>query len=88
MFYLHKRGLGKPSTDSVWMSSDALNQHLGGKPMTDILWKCDQVRAGQLYSRMMFDTQSEAEQFAQRMRQMEPDQMISIEAIKASQVWN
>jgi hypothetical protein len=60
----------------------------GGKPMTDTMWKCDQLRAGQLYNRMMFDNQAEAEQFAHKMRQMEPDQIISIEAIEASQFWN
>lgn len=56
--------------------------------MTETIWRCDQVRAGQLYNRMTFDTKAEAEQFMQRMRQMEPDQMISIEAIDASRVWN
>ena len=30
----------------------------------------------------------EAEQFVRRMRPMEPDQMFSIEAIEAKQVWN
>jgi hypothetical protein len=56
--------------------------------MTETMWKCDQLRAGQLYNRMMFDSQAEAEQFAQKMRQVEPDQTFAIEAIKASQVWN
>ena len=56
--------------------------------MTETMWRCDQVRAGRLYNRMMFDTKAEAEQFAQRMQQMEPDQMFSIEAIEAKQVWN
>jgi hypothetical protein len=56
--------------------------------MTDTIWRCDQVRAGQLYNRMMFDTKAEAEQFMQRMQQMEPDHMISIEAIEASRIWN
>ncbi len=56
--------------------------------MTETMWRCDQVRAGQLYNRMMFDTREEAEQFVQRMQQMEPDQMFSIEAIEARQVWN
>ena len=56
--------------------------------MSETMWKCDQLRAGQLYNRMMFDTQAEAEQFVLKMRQMEPDQMFSIEAIAASQVWN
>jgi len=67
-----------------------LNQIPGGQTtmMTETMWRCDQVRAGQLYNRMMFDTREEAEQFMNRMRQMEPDQTISIEAIDARQVWN
>ena len=56
--------------------------------MTETIWRCDQVRAGQLYNRMIFDTKAEAEQFMQRMQQMEPDQMISIEMIDASRIWN
>ncbi len=56
--------------------------------MTETLWKCDQLRAGQLYNRMMFGTRAEAERFAQKMRQMEPDQTFAIEAIDASRVWN
>ena len=67
-----------------------LNQIPGGHTtmMTETMWRCDQVRAGRLYNRMMFDTREEAEQFMNRMRQMEPDQTISIEAIDARQVWN
>ena len=76
----------------VWLTTEMMNEmlfhHQGGKPMTETLWKCDQLRAGQLYNRMMFDTQAEAERFAQKMRQMEPDQMFAIEAVEASQVWN
>jgi len=64
--------------------SDAWRQ----ETMTETMWRCDQLRAGQLYNRMMFDTREEAEQFMNRMRQMEPDQTISIEAIDARQVWN
>jgi hypothetical protein len=58
------------------------------RAMTETIWRCDQVRAGQLYNRMIFDTKAEAEQFMQRMQQMEPDQMISIEMIDASRIWN
>ena len=64
------------------------NQVNGGRAMTETMWRCDQVRAGQLYNRMMFDTQAEAEQFVRRMREAEPDQMFSIEAVEARQVWN
>ena len=79
--------------EGVWLTADAINHLLhqrrtGETAMTETMWKCDQVRAGQLYNRMMFDTQAEAEQFAQKMRQVEPDQMFSIEAIAANQVWN
>ncbi len=77
--------------EGVWLTTEMMNKMMfnqGGKPMTETLWKCDQLRAGQLYNRMMFDTQAEAERFAQKMRQMEPDQMFAIEAIEASQVWN
>ena len=74
--------------DLLWLENLELNRLLGGKAMTETMWRCDQVRAGRLYNRMMFDTREEAEQFMQRMQQMEPDQMFSIEAIEAKQVWN
>ena len=75
----HRFGLDKVARISV----------SGGEgDMNDTLWRCDQIRAGQLYNRVMFDTKEEAEQFMNRMRQMEPDQMISIEAVDASKVWN
>ena len=60
----------------------------GAKAMREMLRKCDAMRAGQLYNRMMFDSQMEAEQFAERMRQAEPDQFFSVEAGEARQVWN
>jgi hypothetical protein len=75
-------------SDVMWPENLELNRLLGGKAMTETMWRCDQVRAGRLYNRMMFDTREEAVQFAQRMQQMEPDQMFSIEAIEAKQVWN
>lgn len=56
--------------------------------MSETMWQCDQVRAGQLYNRMIFDTRAEAEQFVLRMKPMEPDQTFSIEAIEASKIWN
>jgi len=61
---------------------------LGGEAMTETMWRCDQVRAGQLYNRVIFNTREEAEEFMLRMRQMEPDQAISVEAVDARQVWN
>ena len=79
--------------EGIWLTGEMMNtmlanQDRGGSAMTETMWKCDQLRAGQLYNRMMFDTHAEAKNFADRMGQMEPDQVFSIEAIEASQVWN
>ena len=60
----------------------------GGEHTGDILWRCDALRAGKLYSRTLFGTREEAEQFGQSLQQAEPDQMFNVEAIKASAVWN
>ena len=73
-------------SDSEWIAR--VNEGQGGTTMTATLWKCDQMRAGRLYSRNMFDTREEAERFARKMQQMEPDQMMRIESIEARQVWN
>ena len=80
----------------IWLTADSVNRMLfnhlhelhGGKAMTETHWKCDQLRAGQLYNRMMFDTQAEAKKFAEKMQHMEPDQTFRIEAVSAAQVWN
>jgi hypothetical protein len=82
------RNRNEELSEVLWLENLELNRLLGGKAMTETMWRCDQVRAGRLYNRMMFDTREEAEQFAHRMQQMEPDQMFSIEAIEARQVWN
>jgi hypothetical protein len=76
------------AADLLWIENLELNRYAGGKAMTETMWRCDQVRAGQLYNRMMFDTREEAERFARKMQQMEPDQVFAIEAIEAKQVWN
>jgi hypothetical protein len=55
---------------------------------SETLWQCDARRAGKLYSRSLFGTREEAEAFAQQMREVEPDQMFDVEAIRASTVWN
>ena len=56
--------------------------------MTEMMWKCDQLRAGKLYNRMLFDTKEEAEQFMTRMQAMEPDQFLKVEPVEARLVWN
>jgi hypothetical protein len=54
----------------------------------ETVWQCDALRAGRLYQRSVFGTCEEAEAFAVKMQQAEPDQMFNVEAIKASTVWN
>ncbi len=54
----------------------------------ETLWQCDALRAGRLYQRSVFGTREEAEAFVAKMREVEPDQMFNVEAIKASTVWN
>jgi hypothetical protein len=56
--------------------------------MTDTLWKCEQVRAGQVYDKFMFDTREEAEKFVQQMKQNAPDLFWRLEEVKAKMVWN
>lgn len=56
--------------------------------MSETVWKCEQVWAGQLYNRIMFNTLQEAEDFVVTMQQLQPDHMISIEAVRAELVWN
>lgn len=82
------RNRSEEVSDLMWLENLELNRYTGGKAMTETMWRCDQVRAGQLYNRMMFDTREEAEHFVRKMQQMEPDQVFSIEAIEAKQVWN
>jgi hypothetical protein len=74
--------------DEVWPGMMQWNLGPASAHVGETLWQCDARRAGKLYSRSLFATQAEAEQFAVRMRDAEPDQMFSVEAIKASAVWN
>jgi hypothetical protein len=56
--------------------------------MTETLWKCEEVRAGQVWDKVMFDTQEEAENFLRHMKQSAPDSFWRLEAIAAKMVWN
>jgi hypothetical protein len=67
------------------------NRPLGFRPgqgLGDTLWKYEQLRAGQVYNRFMFNTRQEAEEFATQMTQAEPDLLSRIEPIAARAVWN
>jgi hypothetical protein len=56
--------------------------------MTDTLWMCEQLRAGQVYNKVSFNTKKEAEDFIAKMQKMEPDLFWRIEPIAAKMVWN
>ena len=54
---------------------DLMKGSAGGGAMNETVWMCDQIRAGQLYTRKIFDTLEEARSFQQRMLEAEPDAM-------------
>jgi hypothetical protein len=78
--------------EGVWLTADTMAMLIrnAGRSsvMNETLWQCNQMRAGQLYTRTLFDTRMEAEQFVRKMREAEPDQMFAIERVEAAQVWN
>lgn len=56
--------------------------------MTDTLWKCEQVRAGKVCEKLMFDTREQAEKFLAHMKRSAPDLFWRMEPIAAKMVWN
>ena len=56
--------------------------------MTDTVWKCEQMRAGQVYEKVLFDTKEEAEQFLRAMQKNAPDLLWRIEPVAAKMEWN
>ena len=53
-----------------------------------IFWQCEQLRAGQVYNRMLFTSKSEAEEFMRKLRQAQPDMFVRLEAVAANAIWN
>ena len=56
--------------------------------MTDTVWQCEQVRAGQVTNRVLFDNEKQAVEFVAQMRKAEPDLFWRMEPIAARMVWN
>ena len=52
------------------------------------MWKYEQLRAGQVYAKFMFNTREQAESFASQMSQVQPDIFFRIEPVEASAIWN
>ena len=75
-------------SDQVWPQAVSYDLGLGSAYHSELLWCCDALRAGRLYERRLFGSRLEAEAFARKMRDAEPDQMFNVESILASTVWN
>jgi len=56
--------------------------------MNNTMWKFEQLRAGQVYNQVMFNTREEAENFAEQMNRAAPDLFCRIEAVEARLWWN
>jgi hypothetical protein len=52
------------------------------------MWQCEQWRAGQVLSKMLFYTKEEAEKFCAEMRRAEPDIFWRMEPVEARLIWN
>ena len=65
-----------------------LHQVGEGVGMTDTVWQCEQLRAGQVYSKEVFQTRAEAEEFVAKMARVAPDIFCRIEPIDVEKVWN
>jgi len=63
-------------------------KQMGEVLMTDMVWKCEQVRAGQVLDKILFDKKEEAEDFLRQMKQNAPDMFWRLEPILAKMVWN
>jgi hypothetical protein len=79
---------GESGQDQAWPGAVRWDFGEIGVHVHETLWQCDATRAGRLYQRSLFGTREEAEAFVEKMREVEPDQMFNVEAIKASTVWN
>ena len=60
----------------------------GSEVMESTFWQCEQLRAGQVYNKVLFQSRDEAEDFVRKMRQVQPDIFWRMEAIAANAVWN
>ena len=68
-------------------SNGALSQE-GDKGMNSTFWQAEQLRAGQVYSTMLFPSETEAKQFVRHMEQQQPDIFWRLRAVAANAIWN
>jgi hypothetical protein len=68
------------------MAFGAASVYGGG--MTNTVWKCEQLRAGQVTNRVVFETKEQAARFVEQMRRVEPDLVWRMEPVEAVREWN
>jgi hypothetical protein len=56
--------------------------------MAGTVWQCEQWRAGQVVSKVLFNSKSEAEEFCSQMHRVEPDIFWRVQPVEARLVWN
>ena len=78
----------KQGIDQAWPNAISFNIGTGSAGMAEVLWRCDAMRGGRVYTSGLFGTEGEAQQFARKLKEVEPDGTFSVERIMASQVWN
>ena len=78
----------KQAMDRAWPQAMQWSLGLGAEGKADLLWRCAGTSGGRVYNSGLFATEEEAQQFALQLQKSEPDQIFSVEAIKASAVWN
>ena len=78
----------KQGTDQAWPDVLSFNIGAGSAGVAGVLWRCEGTRGGRAYTSGLFGTELEAQQFAQKFKEAEPDQTFNVERILASQVWN
>lgn len=78
----------KQGTDQAWPNVISFGIGAGSAGVAEVLWRCEGVRGGRVYTSGLFGTETEAQQFAQKLQEVEPDQTFNVERIMASQVWN
>ena len=78
----------KQGTDQAWPNVVSFNIGIGSAGVAEVLWRCEGTRGGRVYTSGLFGTETEAQQFAQKLKEAEPDQSFNVERIMASQVWN
>jgi hypothetical protein len=76
------------SVSPAFFEKSSRLQDREGAAVTKTIWQCEQLRAGRVWNKLLFQTQKEAEAFVRQMRSHEPDMFWRMEAVPAQAIWN